>query len=182
MTLRSLFGEPTNLGPEDLRHHLLQLPIPQLLLPFLSLHHHWHNKHNTSFIHSFPERVRERDRQRERGCASARSFSVEICVNVLAFCLLYPEKKKKVLTWHWGFWKKNISQFELVMVTLGKGNACLFQSSNVRSNNWSLCSKLLLRLRSNLLSFFYYSFFLAILFATPIIIWCFGFTGSVFSL
>lgn len=135
-----------------------------------------------SFI-AFPrEWERERQRQRERGCASARSFSVEICVNVLAFCLLYPEKKKKVLTWHWGFWKKNISQFELVMVTLGKGNACLFQSSNVRSNNWSLCSKLLLRLRSNLLFFFYYSFFLAILFATPIIIWCFGFTGSVFSL
>ena len=39
MTLRSLFGEPTNLGPEDLRHHLLQLPLPQLLLPLLFLQH-----------------------------------------------------------------------------------------------------------------------------------------------
>ena len=34
MTLQSPLGEPANLGPEDLRHHLLQL-----LLPLLSLHH-----------------------------------------------------------------------------------------------------------------------------------------------
>ena len=26
MTLRSLFGKPANLGPKDLRHHLIQLP------------------------------------------------------------------------------------------------------------------------------------------------------------
>lgn len=128
--------------------------------------------HNTSFIHSFPAKFK-RVKEKEGVLVHVR-FPWKSVLTRFGVFVYYIYICKKI--------KKNISQFELVMVMLGKGNACLFQSSNVRSNNWSLCSKLLLRLRSNLLFFFYYSFFMAILFATPIIIWCFGFTGSVFSL
>ena len=103
--------------------------------------------HNTSFIHSFPAKFK-RVKEKEGVLVHVR-FPWKSVLTRFGVFVYYIYICKKI--------KKNISQFELVMVMLGKGNACLFQSPNARSNYWSLRSKLLLLLLllcSNLQFFF----------------------------
>ena len=74
MTLRSLFEEPRNPGLGDLRPHLLQLPLSQLLLPLLSLQHQ-----QLQFIQVFPLGAQSIPYLCCRACIKASSWSCRAC-------------------------------------------------------------------------------------------------------